>query len=52
MSPELIPPFARYNELTDIWSIGVVLYLMITGRFPFSASNEKELYTKIRKGLY
>ncbi|CAD8148927.1 unnamed protein product [Paramecium pentaurelia] len=49
MSPEMLPPNPRYNELTDIWSCGVVLYALLFNKFPFSGHTEKELQMKIKK---
>lgn len=36
----------------DIWALGVLLYVMVTGNYPFRASNERELHRKILKGRY
>ena len=41
-----------YNEKSDIWSLGCVLYEMCTLRPPFLASNQRELAVKIRMGQY
>ncbi|CAD8136524.1 unnamed protein product [Paramecium pentaurelia] len=49
MSPEMLPPNPRYNEMTDIWSCGVVLYALLFNKFPFSGHTEKELQMKIKK---
>ncbi|CAD8048400.1 unnamed protein product [Paramecium sonneborni] len=49
MSPEILPPNPRYNEMTDIWSCGVVLYALLFNKFPFSGHTEKELQFKIKK---
>lgn len=36
----------------DIWSMGVCLYTMVVGQFPFSAPNDAELMRKIKSGRY
>ena len=49
MSPELA---ARqpYNGLAaDIWALGVALFLMLIGKFPFRANDERELYRLIQQ---
>jgi len=35
VSPEVLNNFRRYDISCDIWSIGVILYILISGRFPF-----------------
>jgi calcium-dependent protein kinase len=34
----------------DLWSIGVIMYIMLCGYPPFDGDNRGEVYTKIRKG--
>ena len=45
-SPELIMS-QDYNEKTDIWSLGVLLYYMIYERFPFKSDNIQILFQQI-----
>ena len=41
-----------YDYKSDIWSLGCVLYEMITLRPPFRAEDMEGLYKKIIKGVY
>jgi serine/threonine protein kinase len=53
-TPYYLPPEMwlgqRYNKKVDEWSLGVVLYEMMTLRRPFAGENFKELGDNVRKG--
>jgi len=51
MAPEMLK-YEMYNEKVDIWSAGVIVYALLGGYQPFQASNNSELYNKIKKGNY
>ena len=45
MAPEVIK--GCYNEKCDIWSIGILMYVLLVGVMPFKAKNEQELLLKV-----
>lgn len=46
LAPEIVK--SEYNEKCDIWSCGVILYVLFTGRYPYEGETEKEIIEKIR----
>ncbi|NXS08982.1 NEK2 kinase, partial [Neodrepanis coruscans] len=51
MSPEQVN-YMAYNEKSDIWSLGCLLYELCALSPPFTACNQKELAEKIREGKF
>ncbi|XP_016408723.1 serine/threonine-protein kinase Nek5 [Sinocyclocheilus rhinocerous] len=51
LSPEICEN-RPYNNKTDIWSLGCVLYELCTLRHPFEGSNLKQLVLRICRGRY
>ncbi|XP_036619645.1 serine/threonine-protein kinase 33 [Trichosurus vulpecula] len=49
MAPEVINAH-DYSQQCDIWSIGVIMYMLLCGQPPFMASSEEKLFELIRKG--
>ncbi|CAD7973097.1 unnamed protein product [Amoebophrya sp. A120] len=52
MSPEIVAGKEYSGFQSDVWALGVVLYVLLCGRFPFKANQEHELYHKIRRGQF
>ena len=48
-SPEMIRGKKYNGFLSDIWSCGVILYVMLCGYLPFDGFNNNELFKKILK---
>jgi len=50
VAPEVLSN-RNYNEKCDMWSCGVIMYLMISGFPPFNSTNRKEIIELIKKGI-
>lgn len=50
-APELLRR-KPYDQGVDIWSCGVVVFILLSGYAPFDDDDKKELYKKIMQGLY
>ena len=44
MAPEVIA--GKYNEKCDLWSCGIILYVLFKGEYPFTGNNQNELIYK------
>lgn len=52
MAPEIVGRKDYYSIQADIWALGILLYVMIVGKMPFKAYNDKELYRRIEKRMF
>lgn len=50
MAPELVRKHEYDGRHVDMWALGVLLYALLAGAFPFRGQNEHELYGKIQRG--
>ena len=50
MPPEILKREKYIACYSDIWSLGVLFYSMLFGKFPFRGKNEEELLEKINEG--
>jgi calcium/calmodulin-dependent protein kinase I len=51
VAPEILNG-VPYDEAADMWSVGVILYILLGGYPPFIDDNQRRLFRKIRRGKY
>ena len=49
-SPEVLKN--NYNQKCDIWSCGVIMYILLSGKYPFYGKTESEINKKILLGNF
>ncbi|KAL0079415.1 hypothetical protein F4703DRAFT_1874411 [Phycomyces blakesleeanus] len=54
-NPQYIPPEASLgatyrNGLADVWVLGISLYRMLVGKYPFTATTDRKLFKKMLQG--
>ena len=47
ISPEILNGF-EYDYKCDIWSLGILMYFLLSGSTPFNGNNQNEIYYKIK----
>ena len=52
VAPEVITSEGTYDESVDMWSCGVITYVLLCGFSPFLSTSEKGLFDKIIKAEY
>ena len=52
IAPEILDSRNGYSYEVDVWSIGIATYLMLYGRYPFDASDPKNVATRINSKTY
>ena len=50
IAPEVI--LGKYDEECDLWSIGVIMYMMLVGTPPFNGKDDDSIMKAVEKGKY
>eukprot|EP00929_Paragymnodinium_shiwhaense_P123855 TRINITY_DN9824_c0_g1_i1.p1 TRINITY_DN9824_c0_g1~~TRINITY_DN9824_c0_g1_i1.p1 ORF type:complete len:536 (+),score=142.80 TRINITY_DN9824_c0_g1_i1:157-1764(+) len=48
VSPQVLN--GRYDHMCDLWSCGVIMYVLLAGYPPFNGTNDTEIFRKVRLG--
>ncbi|KAG2205143.1 hypothetical protein INT47_002237, partial [Mucor saturninus] len=52
VSPEIIRGIPYYGPSADVWSAGIILYTLLTGKLPFDDNHVGKLLAKIKTGRF
>jgi len=52
MAPELISKIEYDGSKADIFALGILLYTILCGKFPFKSTNDRDLFRKIKLGYF
>mmetsp|Transcript_28198 Transcript_28198/g.80098 ORF Transcript_28198/g.80098 Transcript_28198/m.80098 type:complete len:529 (-) Transcript_28198:67-1653(-) len=50
MAPQVV--MGRYDKMCDMWSVGVIMYILLSGRAPIIGASDRETVAKIREGRW
>jgi serine/threonine protein kinase len=50
-APELLQARQYTGPEVDVWSFGIVLYVLVCGKVPFDDQSMPQLHAKIKKGV-
>ena len=50
MAPEIVRGQKPYSEKCDLWSLGILLYIILTGYMPFPNMDKPKVYKLILAG--
>lgn len=51
-APEIVSGLQYHGAESDVWSCGVILFAILTGRLPFDDDNIRDLLLKVQVGKY
>jgi calcium-dependent protein kinase len=52
ISPETLDKSRKYDEKCDVWSLGVLAYMLCSGRAPFKGRTDDEIIASVKRGKY
>jgi MAP/microtubule affinity-regulating kinase len=47
MAPEIVKRTPYLGKPADVWSLGILLYALICGKFPFKSPRNRQLFKRI-----